>query len=655
MVPLGRRGVRRARRRDVPILLSVGYSSCHWCHVMAHESFEDAATAEVLNELFVNVKVDREERPDVDAVYMEAVQAQTGAGGWPMTVFLTPGGEPFFAGTYFPPVRRHGTPALLEICRAVSGAWREQRDELVAHAAELTAALGRDPTEGLHPAAVGVDRLGDAADRLVGQCDGKWGGPAGAPKFPQAMALTFLLRWYRRTGAPSVGAAARTWLDAMAAGGLYDHLGGGFARYSTDRQWLVPHFEKMLYDNALLVRAYLDGWRCFGSPLHRRVVEETVGYVLRDLALPGGGWASAEDADSEGVEGRFYVWRPGELGDALGDADLAAEVARFYDVTEEGNFEGASILNRRRHRDEVLPPPAIDEARSVLLAARARRVRPGLDDKCLTEWNALFLSSLAEAAAAFDRADWLAAAVANGTFLLRELRRADGRWLRSWQVGGASPVPAYAADHAALVDAFVRLAEATGQARWITAATETADALLALFWDEPSGGFFTAGRDAEALVARPRELLDNAVPAASSTAAVALRRLAALTGEERFDAVADAVLARNAPLAVAQPAAFGRLLEAIELVGGCDEQGRPAKPLTEVVIVGERPDLVAVARRRWLRGAVLTWGEPFPSPLWTDRREGWAYVCEGAACRLPVAAAAELDAQLAGLEGSGRA
>ncbi|MCC6436725.1 MAG: thioredoxin domain-containing protein [Acidimicrobiales bacterium] len=670
--PWGEAAFAEARRRDVPVLLSVGYSACHWCHVMAHESFEDADTAAVLNRLFVNVKVDREERPDVDAVYMEAVQAQTGRGGWPMTAFLTPDGKPFFAGTYFPPQRRHGMPALLEVCAAVDDAWRNRRAELDAQAEELTAALGRDPTEGGAAATagvVGLAGLAEAAERLIAQCDPQWGGVGGAPKFPQAMALEFLLRWVHRSGAGAGadrgvrgdgggdgGAAgtARRWLDAMAAGGMYDHLGGGFARYSTDREWLVPHFEKMLYDNALLVRAYLHGWQCFAEPRYRQVVEDTVGYVLRDLARPGGGWAGAEDADSEGVEGKFYVWSPAELRSALGDDELAAEVASFYDVTDEGNFEGASILNRRRHRSDAPAPPRIDAARATLLRWRERRVRPGLDDKCLTEWNALFLSALAEAAGALGRADWLDAALANGEFLLRELRRTDGRWLRSWQDGVASPVLGYAADHAAVIDAFTRLAEASGQSRWLSAAVETADSLLALFWDERSGGFFTSGHDGERLIARPKELMDNAVPAADSMGALALRRLAALTGERRFDRAADAVLRRTATLAVAHPTAFGQLLVALELTDGMVGSGAAA-PLTEVVVAGRRPELVAAVQRRWLPSAVLAWGEPYPSPLWEGREPGWAYVCVGAACRLPVSEVADVDAQLDAVEGSRRA
>ena len=637
--PWGPEAFDEARRRGVPVLLSVGYSACHWCHVMAHESFEDPATAEVLNELFVSVKVDREERPDIDAIYLEAVQTQTGHGGWPMTVFLTPDGKPFYCGTYYPPQPRHGLPAFVELCRAIHDAWTNRRDEIDAHATELAASLGRDIALGIPAAEATGMGLNGAVDRLVAQFDPEWGGFGGAPKFPQAMALDFLLRCHVRTGSPAALEVACTTLDAMAGGGIYDHLDGGFARYSTDREWLVPHFEKMLYDNALLVRVYLHAWQVTGEARYRQVVEETVGYVLGRLTRPGGGWASAEDADSEGEEGRFYVWSASEITEVVGhDAD---EVRSWYGVTEAGNFEGHNILNCRDHRRDLLRPPEVEVARQRLAAVRDERVRPGLDDKCLTEWNALMLSSLAEAAVALRRDDWLEAARVNGTFLLSQLRRADGRWLRSWQTeSGPSPVPAFAADHAALVDAFVRLGEASGEARWIDAAVYTADALLSLFWDDVNGGLFTTGRDAEVLVARPKEIMDNAVPSADSTAASGLRRLAALTGENRYRAAADAIVARTGSLALEHPTGFGQLLVAMDLAA--DD-----RPLTEVVVTGNRPDLLEVVRSRWRPLVVLAWGEPFASPLWSQRPPGFAYVCEGGACRMPAGDPDALAAQLA--------
>jgi hypothetical protein len=504
-LPWGEEAFAEARERDVPILLSVGYSACHWCHVMAHESFEDDGTAAVMNDRFVNVKVDREERPDVDAIYMEAVQAMTGHGGWPMTVFLDHEGRPFYGGTYFPPTRRGAMPSFTELLRAVDDAWRTKRDDIVSQAGRLTEAIA-STTEQLRAAdeLPGREVLDLALTQLHRQFDPEWGGFGGAPKFPQTMSLELLLRAHRRSGAPEPLAMVERSLDAMAAGGVHDHLGGGFARYSVDRVWLVPHFEKMLYDQALLARAYLHGWQVTGRDDHRRVLEGIVGYVLRDLRHPDGGFFSAEDADSEGVEGKFYVWDAAEIDEVAG-AD-AATVRAWFGVTDEGNFEGANILHRPELGD-LDAPPEVERVRDALFERRERRVRPGLDDKVLTEWNALMLATLAEAAAVTGRDDWLGAAVANAEFLLGHLQGDDGRWRRSWQAGdGDRPAQArhlaYAADHAALVDAFTRLAEATGEARWIDEARGVADALIEQYWDVERGGLYTTGRDADPLVTR---------------------------------------------------------------------------------------------------------------------------------------------------------
>jgi uncharacterized protein len=677
--PWGDEAFAAARRDDRPVLLSVGYSACHWCHVMAHESFEDPEIAALMNELFVNVKVDREERPDVDEIYMEAVQALTGQGGWPMTVFLTPDGRPFFGGTYFPSTRRGGMIAFPELCRRIDELWRTRRPDVDSQAGQLTAALGRSALVEPAGGSPGGDALEAAVKALRQQHDDARGGFGGAPKFPQAMSLDLLLRAVARRPVPDadIQGVVETSLDAMASGGIYDHLGGGFARYSVDAVWLVPHFEKMLYDQALLVRAYLHGWRALGHERYRQVLDETVGYVLRDLRHPEGAFFSAEDADSEGEEGRFYVWTPDQVVAALdGDRDLADEVMAFYGVTPGGNFEGRTILNRIHARGggavDLARPPRIEEARARLFAAREHRVRPGLDDKVLTEWNGLMLAALAEAAAATGRRDWLDAAVGTGEFLLRSLRREDGRWLRSWQAHGGArhpgaerareagagaarseaaragstgarsgagrrPILAYAADHAALVDAFVRLAEATGQARWIDAARSTADALLDLFWDEERGGVFTTGSDAERLVARNKDLMDNATPSANSLAAVALLRLTALTGEERYRDRAERILRLAGSLATQHPTAFGYLLAAVDLaVNGIDE----------VVVAGDRPDLVEAVQSRFLPGAVLAWGERYASPLWEGRDDGRAYVCRNYACRLPAEDPEALAAQL---------
>lgn len=638
--PWGDEAFAAAAELDKPILLSVGYSACHWCHVMAHESFEDPGTAAVMNDLFVNVKVDREERPDVDAVYMDAVQQLTGQGGWPMTVFLLPDGRPFFGGTYFPNEARHGMPAFTDLCQAVAEHWRDQRDELTENADKLTAAISRSTEITAAADVPGREVLLAAEDHLREQHDPEWGGFGRSPKFPQTMSLELLLRAHQRSGRPEPLEVVTTSLDAMASGGVYDHLGGGFARYSVDTFWMVPHFEKMLYDQALLARVHLHAWQVTHEDRYRQVLAETIDYVRRDLRDPAGGFLSAEDADSEGEEGKFYVWRPEEI-EAVLDAETAAAVIDWYGVTRNGNFEGSNILHRPI-RGDLRRPELVERGRTALLEARGRRVRPGLDDKVLTEWNGLFLATLAEAAAATGDAGWLADAVAGAEFLLAHLRRDDGRWLRTWQAGGdGQPARAqhlaYAADHAALVDAFTRLAEATGEARWIAEARAAADALLDLFWDDEAGGVFTTGDDAEVLIARQKDFQDNATPSANSAAALALLRLAALTGEGRYLDAAAGILRLFAPLAGRYPAAFAHLLAALDLF---------LTGPTEVVVAGERPDLVAEVRRRYLPDAVLAWGEPYRSPLWEGRDGDAAYVCRNFACRLPATTLEALAAQL---------
>jgi uncharacterized protein YyaL (SSP411 family) len=642
--PWGDEAFERARAEERPVLLSVGYSACHWCHVMAHESFEDAATAAVMNELFVNVKVDREERPDVDAVYMEAVQAMTGGGGWPMTVFLTPDGRPFFAGTYFPREAGRGMPAFVDVLRAVAEAWETRREDVLGQADQLVEAVAArsslpDPAD--RPAVPARAVLDGAYQSLRALHDDQRGGFGPAPKFPQPAMLELLLRAHAHNASPDTMAMVTTTLDAMASGGIYDHLGGGFSRYSVDANWLVPHFEKMLYDQAGLVRVYLHGWQHTGHARWMQVVEETVGYVLRDLGAPEGGLYSAEDADSEGHEGRFYVWTPDQIRAVVGPG-RAERACEWWGVTPSGNFEGASILHRPV-RGELLRPADIESIREELFAARAGRVRPGLDDKVLTEWNAMFCSALAEAAWVTGRGDWLAAATRVGRFLLDELCP-DGRWMRSWQ-GGRARHPAYAADHAWLADAFVRLAEASGRSEWVTEACAAADALLDLFWDEGQGGLFTTGRDAEQLIVRAKDYFDGATPSANSVAAGALLRLAALTGRDRYRDRAEAILARVVPLAANHPTAFTHALGALDL---------HASGPVEIVVAGERPDLLAELRPRHLPTAVLAWGEPSGGPLWESRADGFAYVCRDYSCLAPAASAPELADRLAGVPG-GRA
>jgi uncharacterized protein YyaL (SSP411 family) len=626
-----------AEERDVPIHLSVGYSACHWCHVMAHECFEDDEVAAEMNRRFVNIKVDREERPDVDSVYMDAVQAMTGRGGWPMTVFLTPSGDPFYGGTYFP------KPHFLKLLAAIDDAWHNRRAELAQNTDALREAISRSAR--IKPATdqPGRAHLTGAVQALAQSFDREWGGFGQAPKFPSTMNLDLVLRWYLRSGEEGARHVVTTSLDAMASGGMYDHIGGGFARYSVDRQWLVPHFEKMLYDQALLVRVYIHAAVVLDEPRYRQVVAETIEYVRRDLGQDGGAFSSAEDADSPGPdghghEGLFHTWTPDEVRAVLGDdAPLALE---YYGITDAGNFEGRSIPNRLHARGDWARSPEVEDARRRLFAAREQRPRPGLDDKVLTEWNALMISSLAEAGRLLGEPDWIAAAARAGDFLLRELRRPDGRWHRSWHADGQPPArhQALAADHAALVDAFTQLAEATGEARWIDEAVATAETMLDHFWDVDNGGLFTTPDDGEALVARQKDLFDNATPAANSMAAVALYRLAALTGERRYANHADRILQLLGGLFGQAPSGFAHAMAAVDL----REHG-----ITEVAVVGDAPELRAVVDETWRPAVVLAWGEPYDSPLWAARLDGHAYVCRDYACQAPQTTPEGLRAQLA--------
>ena len=626
-----------AAERNVPILLSVGYSACHWCHVMAHECFEDDEVAAEMNRRFVNIKVDREERPDVDAIYMDAVQAMSGRGGWPMTVFLTPDGHPFYGGTYFP------KPNFLQLMAAIDDVWVTRPDDVRQNVEALGNAIRR--TSLVEPATdlPGIAELNQALEQLAASFDSTWGGFGAAPKFPSTMSLDLVLRAYQRAPQDDARTIVTTSLDAMASGGMYDHLGGGFARYSVDREWLVPHFEKMLYDQALLARVYLHAHQVLGTPHWLQVVEETIGYVLRELRHPSGGFLSAEDADSpdehgHGHEGLFHTWTIDEVRDVLGaDADVALE---WYEFTDGGNFEGRTIPARLNHRGDLIRPPAVESARRRLFEARSRRRRPLLDDKVLTEWNGLMLSSLAQAASALDRPEWLEAAVANGRFLLDNLRGPDGRWHRSWQADGQPRArhTALAADHAALVDAFTRLAEATGDGNWIDEARAVADTMLDHFWDVDNGGLFSIADDGEQLVARQKDLMDNATPSANSIAAVALLRLGALTGEARYSNHAEQLLRLLARLMPQAPSAFSNAFVAVDLV---------ATGMTEIAVVGDRPDLVRAVQSQWLPNAVLAWGSPYESPLWEQRSPGFAYVCQHYVCQTPTDTVDALLTQLA--------
>jgi len=619
--PWGPEAFAEAARSDRPVLLSIGYAACHWCHVMAHESFEDEVTAAYMNEHFVNVKVDREERPDVDAVYMEAVQAMTGHGGWPMTSFLTAKGEPFFCGTYWPDTRRGGMPSFGEVLASVAGAWDSRREEVEAAGADVVARLAR-PVSGA-TAAVTAELLDQAAASLRAAYDPVHGGFGGAPKFPPSMVLEALLRAHARTGA-GLDLVEGT-CAAMACGGMYDQLAGGFARYSVDATWTVPHFEKMLYDNALLLRVYLHWWRATGSAAAHRVAVETGEFLLRDLRTPEGGFASALDADTDGVEGLTYAWTPAQLHEVLGESDGAWAVAQL-DVT--GTFEhGSSVLQRRTEPDDL---PRYERVRAALLQARDDRPQPGRDDKVVTAWNGLAVAALAEGGVLLDRPLWTAAAERCAD-LLRDLHLVGDRLLRTSRDGTAGSAGGVLEDYADLAEGLLALYQVTGDASRLADAGDLLEVVLQHFGDG-RGGFYDTADDAEQLVRRPQDPTDGATPGGTSAAAQALLTYAAITGSARHRTAAEAVLGTLAPLLGRHARFAGWGLAAAEaLLAG------PAE-----VVVLDRPDLLRVARLGTSPGAVVVTG----GPLAQGRPTGAAYVCRGYVCELPTTDAELLREQL---------
>ena len=642
-LPWGEEAHRRAREGDRPLLVSIGYSACHWCHVMERECFEDDQIAALMNEHFVCVKVDREERPDVDAIYMEAVQGMTGQGGWPLNIFLTPEQVPFYGGTYFPPAPRVGLgmPTWPQVLTAVAEAWKDRKEEIRTKAREIAASLGGGAALRASEQAFDPATLDAAVQGLRGQFDSVNGGftapnsGAGgdAPKFPPHATLLFLLARGETTMSVQT-------LRSMASGGINDQIGGGFARYTVDAQWTVPHFEKMLYDNALLARAYLRGWQRTGDPLLRRTCEETLEWALREMRGPEGGFLSALDADSEGVEGKFYVWTLDELRDVLGpDAPVAIT---WLGASDEGNFEGANILESRGPEPE---PQVRERIRARLLEVRTQRVWPGLDDKRLTAWNALMITALAEAGGALERDDLLDAARGAADFVLRELRDPDGRLLRTWKDGEAK-YAAYLEDHAFLLEGLLSLYEATFEERWFTEGRALADTIVSRFADPDHGGFFSVADDHERLVARRKDLEDAPIPSGAASAALGLLRLGALTGEHAYTEQADGVLRLLHELAPRHPQAFGYLLTALDL---------RLAAVREVALVGpanERAALERVVRGAHRPHVVVAGGEGDGGvvPLLEGRGpvEGRAaaYVCEGFACRAPVTGPDELAAAL---------
>lgn len=672
--PWGPEALARAQAEDKPILLSVGYSACHWCHVMAHESFEDPETAALMNELFINVKVDREERPDIDAIYMEAVQAMTGHGGWPMTVFLTPEGKPFYGGTYFPPEPRYNMPSFRQLLLAIADAWENRRRELLAAGDRLADALNRSAA--LRPAdtPLTVELLHRAAARLLRGFDRVEGGFGGAPKFPQPMNLDFLLQHYLRTGDQAALHAVTFTLTKMANGGIYDQLGGGFHRYSTDDEWLVPHFEKMLYDNAQLARIYLHAWQITGEPLFGRVVEETLNYVLREMTSPEGGFYSTQDADSEGEEGKFFLWRPEEIVALLGKED-GRLFCGYFGVTPRGNFReggpGANILHVRRELSvvaadlDVTPErlaQAVERGRKILFETRERRVHPGRDDKILAEWNGLMLHAFAEAGAALDRPDYIQVAVRAAEFVLGRMsepanqrpsviRHSPIRLFRTHKDGRAH-LNAYLEDYAAVALGLIALYQATFELRWLQTAAGLAETILTQFRDPAGPGFFQTANDHEQLIARRKDFIDSAVPAGNSLTAELLLRLARLLGRSAYVNDATGIFSLMADGMREQPAAFGRLLCALDLY---------LNPGYEIAIIGDPTELdtrrlVAEVHRRILPNSVVALAAPGDEaarafvPLLAGRGlvggKAAAYVCRNYACNLPVTDPAALAQQL---------
>ena len=657
--PWGEEALERARSEDKPIMLSIGYSACHWCHVMERESFENDEIAGIMNEHFISIKVDREERPDLDSVYMEAVQAMTGRGGWPMTVFLTPEGKPFYGGTYFPPEDRGGMPGFPRVLAQISEVYRTRRSDVARTTAGLEAHLGQSSRipRGIDPLV--ADTLHQAYQNLAPGFDHEHGGFGQAPKFPQPMIYEFLLRYYLRADNPRALEMVEMTLERMAHGGMYDQIGGGFHRYSTDSYWLVPHFEKMLYDNALLSRLYLHAFQATGRPLYRRVCQEILDYVLREMTDPAGGFYSAQDADSEGEEGKFFVWTPEEIVAVLGPEN-GALVGAYFGVTDSGNFEGRNILSMIQEADSFATGRGVaseemerilERARLLLLEAREQRVHPGRDEKVLSAWNGLMLRSFAEAAAVLDRDDYRQAAIDNATFLLREMRR-DGRLMRSYKDGQARP-KGYLEDYAFLADGLVALYEATFDQRWLNEARSLAERMIELFWEEGEGIFYDTGRDAESLMVRPRDIFDNATPCGSSVAADVLLRLSVLMGEASYAQKAATTLRGMQGTLANHPMGMAHWLSALDFY---------VTPTKEVAIVGPMKDpatgaLLEVVHGRYRPNKVLAGMDPTADeapgeaiPLLEGRGaidgRPTAYVCQDYACQMPVTEPEALRAQL---------
>jgi uncharacterized protein YyaL (SSP411 family) len=639
--PWGEEAFAQARATDRPIFLSIGYAACHWCHVMAHESFADPETATLMNEHFVNIKVDREERPDLDAVYIQAVQMLAGRAGWPLSVFLTPDGRPFFGGTYFPPEPRYGMPSFRQVLLAVAHAWQNRREELLTGSSQVTEAIRAQMAADLSPADLQRETLEAAFESLRAAFDYEHGGWDGGPKFPPSLVLEFLLRYHHRTGEPVAWDMVARTLEAMARGGMYDQIGGGFHRYSVDAYWRVPHFEKMLYDNAQLARVYLHAWQVSGDPFFHAIAEETLDFVLREMSHPAGGFIASLDADSEGEEGKFYLWTAAEIANLLGN--LAGRFNAAYGVTESGNFEGRNILTFSASFAER---QSLEEARRQLRAARAQRIPPARDHQVLASWNGLMLSAFAEAGRVLKREDYLRRAERCADFLLTHMRRADGRLWHAWSNGKAR-VNGYLDDFTHVTDGLLELYTATFDPRWYLAAVELTERMIARF--SAPLGFFDTSDDHEALPVRPRNLQDNALPSGNSMAAFVLLRLAGLSGELHYEQLARRSLGAVQALLARYPLSFGQWLVALDYA---------LAPPQEVAIVGDPANadtqaLLEVALAGYRPHQVVAMGSPDATllvPLLAGRplHEGRAvaYICQGGVCGAPVTDPADLRERL---------
>jgi len=636
--PWGDEAFEKAKNEDKPLLVSIGYSACHWCHVMEHESFEDEATAKIQNEHFVNIKVDMEERPDVDKIYMSFVQITTGRGGWPMNVFVTPDKVPFFGGTYFPPAQRYGMPSWQQILLSIAEAWRDRRDELMRSANDILGELRRLSVTEFSTQGLDEDLSDIAFHSFVRTYDAKNGGWGGAPKFPQAMSMEFLLRYWKRTGSENALEMVKHTASKMASGGIYDQLGGGFHRYAVDAIWLVPHFEKMLYDNAQLVRIYLHLYQIRKDVFFKRVAVETLEYVKREMLDPSGGFYSSQDADSEGEEGKFFVWTPEEVAEVLGEKE-AEEFCIYYGVTSEGNFEGNNILNLRdlNLRDVDTLPSALDAARSKLFAAREARIKPFRDEKALTAWNGLMLAAFAEAAAVLNNDEYLEVAKRNADFLMGNLRTPD-RLLRTWKDGKAK-LNGYIEDYANFADGLIELYQVSADEKYLAEAKRLADSMITEFWDEENGGFYFTSNDHEELIVRNKDFFDNATPSGNSVAADVLFRLSKFYGEEKYEAFALTALRLASTQIKRFPSGFGRALSTLEF---------HLSNAKEIAIIGDRSgDLEREVWAEYRPFKVVAVGDEGSAlPLLGNRiqvnKEPTAYVCENFVCQRPVTTVDEL-------------